>query len=157
MSSFLDVIVRSSAVLTIGLAAVWMLRRQPASLRHWVLAAALALAAAQPLISRVLPSMQIPQLGWATEESAVKPVVETAFSVGPISPGPHGAVVEATDWRRVAFLVWAPAPPAVSRSWHSARCGYRGWGEPPSRPTRTGAKLRNRWEPNSASGPASVC
>ena len=36
MNLVLDAVIRSSIVLAIGLAAVWLLRRQPAALRHWV-------------------------------------------------------------------------------------------------------------------------
>ena len=107
MNPFLDAVVRSSVVLTIGLALVWMLRRQPASLRHWVLAAALALAAAQPVIGRVLPSIQLPEISWSTEEAIAEPIVETSFSVGPIEPGVKAPAVSHTDWRQVAFIVWA--------------------------------------------------
>jgi TonB family protein len=107
MNPFFDAVLRSSVVLAIGLAAVWLLRKQPASLRHWVLAAALALAAAQPVISRVIPSIHVPALSWATEESVAEPLVETTFSVGPIRPSVQAAVVAGTDWSRVAFLVWA--------------------------------------------------
>ncbi|MNC89280.1 hypothetical protein D3C83_51890 [compost metagenome] len=64
-----------------------MLRKQPASLRHWVLAAALALAAAQPVIGRVVPSLQMPSPGWTPTAMVPEPLVETTFSVGPIEPG----------------------------------------------------------------------
>jgi TonB family protein len=108
MNPFLDAAVRSSVVLMIGLAAVWMLRKQPASLRHWVLAGALALAAAQPVISRVIPSMQMPALHWTTQKSISEPAVETAFSVGPLVGGVQPAApAEGMDWRKVAFIVWA--------------------------------------------------
>ena len=107
MNPFLDAVVRSSVVLTIGLAAVWMLRRQPASLRHWVLAAALALAVAQPAIGRIIPAMQVPSLAWTTEEAVAEPIVETAFSVGPILPGIQAVAADRTDWPRMAFIVWA--------------------------------------------------
>jgi TonB family protein len=107
MNPFLDAVVRSSVVLTIGLAAVWLLRKQPASLRHWVLAAALALAAAQPLISRLMPSMQLPALSWNGGKSVAEPLVETVFSVGPIKPAVPPPVVRGTDWPKVAFIVWA--------------------------------------------------
>ena len=55
----LDTVLRSSLVLTIGFAIAIGLRRQPAALRHWILAASIVLAAVQPAITRLLPSWTI--------------------------------------------------------------------------------------------------
>ena len=74
MSLLIDAIVRSSLVLVVGLAAVWVLRKQPAALRHWILAAALGLAAAQPVISRVIPGLPLPAINWSEEESVPRAV-----------------------------------------------------------------------------------
>ena len=52
-----DMVLRSSVVMMVGLAAMWVLRRQPAALRHWLLAAALVLAAAQPMIKSLAPAL----------------------------------------------------------------------------------------------------
>jgi hypothetical protein len=55
MSLAVDTIIRSSILLAVGLAALWLLRKQPAALRHWVLAAALAIAATQPVMKQIVP------------------------------------------------------------------------------------------------------
>jgi TonB family protein len=107
MNPFLDAIVRSSVVLTIGLAGAWMLRKQPASLRHWALAAAIALAVAQPVITLVVPSMQIPAIHWTSDAAVAEPMVETDFAVGPIVPRISAPAVPRLDWARIAVITWA--------------------------------------------------
>ena len=107
MSPFPDAVIRSSIVLTIGLAAVWMLRKQPASLRHWALAAAIALAVTQPVITLIVPTLQIPAIRWTSEETVAEPVVETDFAVGPVVPRASTPAVPRTDWARIAFFTWA--------------------------------------------------
>jgi TonB family protein len=49
----------ASVVLVVALASTLALRRQPAALRHWVLAVALGCAAATPLLSAMLPSWHV--------------------------------------------------------------------------------------------------
>src|SRR5687767_2654983 len=71
----LDTVLRSSLVLTIGFAIAIGLRRQPAALRHWILAASIVLAAAQPAITRLLPA-------WTLSPSLISPFDE----VVPASP-----------------------------------------------------------------------
>ncbi len=107
MNLVLDAVIRSSIVLSVGLAAVWVLRKQPAALRHWVLAAALALAAAQPVLSQLVPSLQIPSMSWGTEAVTPEPTVETTFAIDVGAPRVATAPVASTDWPRVAFIVWA--------------------------------------------------
>jgi len=59
MTFALDTVLRSSLVLAMGFAIAIGLRRQPASLRHWILAASILAAAAQPAMTRLLPSWTI--------------------------------------------------------------------------------------------------
>jgi TonB family protein len=54
--------IRVTLVLALGLAAASVLRRRPAALRHWVLAATLVCAALLPLIEAVAPVWQLPLL-----------------------------------------------------------------------------------------------
>jgi beta-lactamase regulating signal transducer with metallopeptidase domain len=56
MIVLLEATVKSSLVLLIGFAALALLRRRSASLRHWVLAVTLTLAAVQPMLGLMLPS-----------------------------------------------------------------------------------------------------
>jgi hypothetical protein len=58
----LAVVVDVSVALTVGLLACLGLRRRPAALRHWVLAAAMALGASAPLLEVALPRLELPIL-----------------------------------------------------------------------------------------------
>lgn len=50
----------ASAVVTAGLLATLLLRKQSAALRHWVLACALACAALVPILQPVVPTLEVP-------------------------------------------------------------------------------------------------
>ncbi len=107
MSLLIDVMVRSSLVLVVGLAAVWLLRKQPAALRHWILAAAVALAAALPAISQIVPALPIPVINWSGEEAA-GPSVQTDFRIEVTQPALAPAATSSTvSWPRVVMMVWA--------------------------------------------------
>jgi beta-lactamase regulating signal transducer with metallopeptidase domain len=108
MSLLIDAIVRPSLVLGVGLAVVWLLRKQPAALRHWILAATIALAVAQPVISRIVPALPIPVINWSQEKSVAAPLVETeiSFEAAPRAPAPAPTSSPA-DWPRLAMLLWA--------------------------------------------------
>jgi TonB family protein len=78
MSAAIDIAIRSSLVLAVGLIATALLRKQPAALRHWLLAAALALACAQPLIGRAMPEWHVATISRLWAPPATGPVeVET--------------------------------------------------------------------------------
>jgi len=108
MSVMLDVIIRSSLVLSVGLAAFWMLRLQPAALRHWILSAALALAAVQPVINRVIPALPMPAFNWTERHATPEPVVETDISFQVARPvmAPMRTSSPA-EWPRLVLVVWA--------------------------------------------------
>lgn len=106
MSIYLDAFLRSSLVLVAGFGALWLMRRQPAAFRHWILVAALALAAAQPAINRAVPALQIPLTVWAAAEAEASPRVDTtiSFEIG----DPHRAdPAPVIGWSRVAVVLWA--------------------------------------------------
>ena len=60
MNLLFEMMLRSSLVMAAGLGGLWLLRHQPAAFRHWVLAAAFVLAAAQPLLNSVTPAWRVP-------------------------------------------------------------------------------------------------
>jgi len=107
MNDVLTVVARPSLVLLAALIAAWTLRKQPAALRHWLFAAALALAVAQPLISRVMPALRLPVVAWSAEKAPARPAptVETSFALDPgtaIAVQPPAGV----DWPQLAYRVW---------------------------------------------------
>jgi beta-lactamase regulating signal transducer with metallopeptidase domain len=107
MSFAIEMILRSSLVLAVGLAAVVMLARHPAALRHWILTATLALAAAQPLMNRVVPQWRIPALTWNT--TATDPVATGLVETSVEFETPVEVTirpVEGLDWTQVAFGIW---------------------------------------------------
>ena len=59
----LESTVKSSIVLALALAAAALGRRRSASLRHWILASAIACAAAMPLLGPLVPAWPIPPAG----------------------------------------------------------------------------------------------
>jgi TonB family protein len=81
----LSTIVKTSLILCVALAAIAMLRRQSAALRHSVLAAALACAATVPLLTFVVPSWQIPQR--IAEPQARVATFERFIAPAPIATG----------------------------------------------------------------------
>jgi TonB family protein len=108
MNLILETILRSSLVVTIGLAAVYAFRRQPAAFRHWILAAALALAAAQPAINLALPSWQVPSLrDRVIEAQPASPEVQTTFAIEVAQPPSAESPAPAIDVARAALWIWA--------------------------------------------------
>jgi beta-lactamase regulating signal transducer with metallopeptidase domain len=55
-----DAAIKVSAVLSVALLAVFLLRRRPAALRHWILSGAIVCAAIAPVLSRVIPAALAP-------------------------------------------------------------------------------------------------
>jgi TonB family protein len=104
--SALEFAVRSSLVLGIALAASWSLRRQPAALRHWLMAAAILLAAAQPLISRVVP--ELPMFSAERQPDPVTAAGAAAVAVQfALQPRPDVVVAPAAaDWLDFAYRAW---------------------------------------------------
>jgi TonB family protein len=107
MNVVLDAIVRSSLVLAIGLAVVGALRRQPAALRHWILSAALVVAAAQPVITQLLPALRLPAIQWTSTRIAPEPNVETSYTFEPAVLNETAPAKQGKDWSRIALMAWA--------------------------------------------------
>jgi beta-lactamase regulating signal transducer with metallopeptidase domain len=103
----LDTVLRSSLVLTIGFAIAVGLARQPAALRHWILAASIVLAAGQPAITRLLPSWTIaPSLMSSFEVVPVSPQVNTTTSFEVLSEEPRSVVPARGGVSNIAIAIW---------------------------------------------------
>ena len=105
MSFGLEIVLRSSIVLAVGFAALAMIRHQPAALRHWVLVATLAMAAAQPAINRIIPAWKIAALGAppTTVEAVANVTAATEFELPLATTVVRPARI---DWIAVASRVW---------------------------------------------------
>ena len=108
MTMVLDTVLRSSLVLTIGFAIALGLRRQPAALRHWILAASIVLAAGQPAMTRVLPSWTIASSWIDSVEGAVPaaPLVSTAASFEIINDQPKSQQQARRSLTEIALTIW---------------------------------------------------
>ena len=81
MSLLFDVIVRSSLVVAGRPGGGLDVEETAGRTRHWVLAATLALAAAQPVMNRIVPALQMPALNWSADANRPGPSVETDMSL----------------------------------------------------------------------------
>ena len=108
MTMVLDTVLRSSLVLSIGFAIAVGLRRQPASLRHWILAASIILAAVQPAMTRMLPSWTISPSWIDSAESWVPPppLVSTEASFEIIDDQPRPQPQARRSVTEIVVTIW---------------------------------------------------
>jgi beta-lactamase regulating signal transducer with metallopeptidase domain len=91
MTQLLDVAVRSSAILLIGLAVMPLLRRQSAAFRHWVLSTAVIGAIAVPVAALLLPQFAAP-LAVSSVVAPRLPDLGVSSSPGVATATPAGGV-----------------------------------------------------------------
>jgi beta-lactamase regulating signal transducer with metallopeptidase domain len=78
MAGLVELTVKTSLILTLGMLVALALRRRSAAVRHWILAAALMCAAVAPGIGRLTPSWTLPM--FATAVPARSAGVNVSFS-----------------------------------------------------------------------------
>jgi len=80
MTGLMELTVKTSLILALGMLAALALHRRSAAVRHWILAAALISAAAAPVIGRLSPSWTLPSLSApaVAEDTAVSVTFSTA-------------------------------------------------------------------------------
>ena len=119
-------IARSSIVLLAGLAAIIVLRKQPAALRHWIIAAALMFAVAQPAITLIVPALPVPAVSWNVADRAepATATVESDYTV-PVD-APQTSVAPAIDWAAIIMRAWI-AGVAISVCSLLAGIGWLSW------------------------------
>lgn len=76
--ALMELTVKTSLILALGMLAALALRRRSAAVRHWVLASALFCAAAAPLVALLTPSWSLPAS--SVPASGGGPVVDVSFS-----------------------------------------------------------------------------
>ncbi len=106
MSFVLETVLRSSLVLSVGLAVWSLLRHRPAALRHWVLMATLTLAAAQPAMNRVVPAWAVVNVGWSASSADALPAVHTGIAFDLPESNTITVSPPRADWLVVASRVW---------------------------------------------------
>jgi TonB family protein len=115
MIRMLDVVFQSSVILLIGLLLMPLLRSRSAALRHWVLAATLACAAAVPFVSGLAPSWSTPlDLSFATRalSGPATGVAAISGSAARLTPGAVAAIESppppaSLSVGRLLLLVWS--------------------------------------------------
>jgi TonB family protein len=105
MSFILDMVLRSSLVLAIGLAVLALLRKQPAALRHWLVMATLTMAATQPLMNWAIPAWNISSAAWTNTTIENGPAAQTEVSFG-IPDAPVLQTTPGADWLAIAYQAW---------------------------------------------------
>ena len=110
--ALLELTLKSSLILALGLAAAAALRRHSAALRHWILAATIGCAAAGPVVGLVMPSWTLPKpasaQAAAVEDSRVSVSVATVGepAARAVAPSP----VSSPERRVAMLLTWMAVP-----------------------------------------------
>jgi len=115
MTTAIAVIVDVSVVTVVALLACRALRRQPAALRHMLLAASIIAAAVAPVLEATLPNVELPVLASASPVMNSGLTLESELGTGPAaeavasSPGPRltWPAAFAAVWGIGAFVVLA--------------------------------------------------
>src|SRR3954471_7518323 len=98
-----DVVLRSSAILAVGLAAHVLLSRRSAALRHCVLAATIFMSAAMVPLSLMVPSWDIRVPAWPRQQAEVASVI-TGAATPSAARAPSSS--PRVDVARVAAIGW---------------------------------------------------
>jgi TonB family protein len=115
--------VKISIILLVALALCALLRRRSAAVRHWLLTAAIACAAATPLLERVLPSWPVQvgapailqRVGAAREDPSASSTANGSMRAGengrPVLDGARSRA--SSDWRAPGAVWWTWAAGTV--------------------------------------------
>ena len=148
MTVVLSILVKVTVVLIVALIAVRGFRRATASMRHLILASALAVVAVMPLAERTLPALTIPFAGEQTAAQPLLPIVtipdttsreSTPVTAAAASPVParatesRSSAPSATTLLAAAWLIGAIVclVPVLLTPWHlrRLRAASRPWRE----------------------------
>lgn len=106
MTFALEMIVRSSLVVCAGLLLQWVLRKQPAALRHSIIATALAMAAAQPLMNRMIPAWQLAALSTPSAQQQPHDDGVTTDVTVIVGAQATASAMSSMNWPQLALRVW---------------------------------------------------
>jgi len=106
MSLLIESAIKVSLIVLVALGLAWSMRTRSASLRHWVLAAAMACAALAPAAARIAPAWHV---AFADRSAPPSPVPQRA-----VPPAPVPVFSE-------TIIVTRPPAPTASSQWPSVR------------------------------------
>lgn len=102
--------IKASVIVLIGLLATAVLRRQSASIRHWILACTLACAAITPALEYIVPNWSAPvSLPWLTE-----PASQSSLVFGESAAPPASASLFGEPARTAASPSFRQLPPLTA-------------------------------------------
>jgi TonB family protein len=108
MMTAIAVIVDIAVITALALLICRLLHRRPAALRHMVLAAALAAAAAVPLLETVLPRWEVAVLPAASQVASAGPVLGDDSPTGEAIVGVrHATDTSRVTWSQSLVVIWA--------------------------------------------------
>src|SRR5258705_14004384 len=112
MTALVELTLKTSLILALGMLAAFALRRRSAAVRHWILASTLFCAAAAPLIGLLTPQWSMPAA--SAPASGSGPVVDVSFSpvTAPGAPASTGPVPARASSSAVGDLIRSVAVPA---------------------------------------------
>jgi beta-lactamase regulating signal transducer with metallopeptidase domain len=118
MTEFLEIAIKISIIVAMGLLVTTCLRHRAAALRHWILAVTFACAATLPLLEQLVPSwyVALPTRSVRTSETQTPPGLApssalVSITVGPLHTG-RPAASESVGWTErltrpnVVIAVW---------------------------------------------------
>ena len=108
MTTAIAAVVDTSVICTLSLVMCRLLHRRPAALRHVILAAALAVAAAVPLLETVSPRWEFALLPETSESASSAPTLSSEPAVAGAGVGlTETAAPSMLTWRDALLAVWA--------------------------------------------------
>jgi len=142
MSLLAQIVLRTTVLVAVALAAMPLLRSRSAALRHWVLSVALACAAVMPVLTLVAPRWQVPLTGGPIALTSIdsaqrfaavaspRGVVTEVVTIEPRSTraadsAPTGADMLATAWAAGSTLALALLFVGLARLRHIAKRSTR--------------------------------
>jgi beta-lactamase regulating signal transducer with metallopeptidase domain len=108
MTTAIAVIVDITVIVALAMLICRVLHRQPAALRHMVLAAALAAAAAAPLLETALPRWEVAALGGTSQAASSGLMLSDESPAGAGIVGvTHVADTPPFTWSEILLVIWA--------------------------------------------------
>ena len=106
MTTAIAGIVDATIVTALGLLVCAALRRRPAALRHMILAATLAAAAAAPIFEATLPHWELPVLSSSSQATSAGPAFSAELATEATATPTQLSAAPKVAWAAVVLAVW---------------------------------------------------